>query len=128
MPFSGIIVQYLPYICIIKDHSFVIFFIKKSGKKQYLVKLDNLLSEIEVSNKSQLDAYISRLKTIANKNDAYIEIYNQLSAQLERLETNEREKLITRQKGLLDQIKSFENAVNLYKKEIKRITFSKVIF
>ena len=124
----------IPAVIVLLTAVVVIFVIKKSGKKQYLVKLDNLLSEIEVSNKSQLDAYISRLKTIANKNDAYIEIYNQLSAQLERLETNEREKLITRQKGLkdrvvsekikkglLDQIKSFENAVNLYKKEIKRI-------
>ena len=124
----------IPAVIVLLIAVVVIFVIKKSGKKQYLVKLDNLLSEIEVSNKSQLDAYISRLKTIANKNDAYIEIYNQLSAQLERLESNEREKLITRQKGLkdrvvsekikkglLDQIKSFENAVNLYKKEIKRI-------
>ena len=124
----------IPAVIVLLIVTVVIFLIKKSGKKQYLVKLDALLEEIEVSNKSQLDAYISRLKTIANKNDAYVEIYNQLSAQLERLETVEREKLITRQKGLkdrvvsekikkglLDQIKSFENAVILYKKEIKRI-------
>ena len=124
----------IPTVIVLIIAVIVILVIKKSGKKQYLEKLDSLLKEIEVSNKTQLDAYISRLKTIATKNDDYVEIYAQLSAQLERLETTEREKLITRQKGLkdrvvtekikkglLDQIKSFENAVIQFKKEISRI-------
>ena len=64
----------IPAVIVLLIVTVVIFLIKKSGKKQYLVKLDALLEEIEVSNKSQLDAYISRLKTIANKNDAYVEI------------------------------------------------------
>ena len=33
MPFSGIIVQYVPYICIIKDHSFAIFLLKRETAK-----------------------------------------------------------------------------------------------
>lgn len=112
----------------------VIFIIKKSGKKQYLVKLDNLLNEIQISNKSQLNAYIARLKTISTKNEDFIEVYQQLSAQLNKIETTDWEKLVTRQKGLkdrvntekikkglLDQIKSFENAVIQYKKDINNI-------
>ncbi len=113
----------------------VFFILKSTNKNKYLAKVDNLLKDINVENKAQIDAYVLRLKNIASKNEFYTEIYNQISAQFDRLMTTERDKLLLRQKGLkeritiekkikkglLDQIKSFENAVNQYKKEIQRI-------
>lgn len=116
--------------------SVIFFFIlKKMNKKQYLTKIDNYLNEININNKSQLDSYINRLKNIAKNNDDFVDIYQQISAQFEKLTTADREKLISRQKGLkdrfvtdskitkglLDQFKSFEAAINQYKKEIARI-------
>lgn len=113
----------------------VIFVLKSNNKNKYLIKVDNLLNGIEVSNKSQLDAYLVRLKNIANNNDAYVEIYNQINAQYNSLMSVERDKIIARhrglkerignepkiKKGLIEQIKSFENAILQYKKEVKRI-------
>ncbi len=113
----------------------VFFVLKSTNKNKYLTRVDNMLKEINVENKAQIDAYVLRLKNIATKNDSYTEIFNQISAQFERLMTTERDKLLLRQKGLkerinnekkikkglLDQIRSFENAVNQYKKEIKHI-------
>ena len=113
----------------------VIFVLKSNNKNKYFVKVDNLLTGIEIANKSQLDAYLLRLKNIANNNDAYVDIYNQINAQYETLMSVERDKIIARhrglkeriaseskvKKGLIEQIKSFENAINQYKKEVKRI-------
>ena len=113
----------------------VFVFLKKNSKNSYLIKVDNFLKQIEVENQSQIEAYIARLKNISNKNEAYLQIHNQISMQFERLMTVEREKLLIRQKGLkervvnekkvrrglAEQIRSFENAINQYKKEIKHI-------
>ena len=41
--------------------------LKRSNKNKYLTKVDGMLNDINVPNKSQLDAYILRLKNIANK-------------------------------------------------------------
>ena len=112
---------------------FLVFVIlKKMNKNQYLSKIDNYLKEIEIENKTQLDSYINRLKNISKKNDQYVPIYEQISAQFDKLTTVDREKLILRQKGLkdriltepkfskglLEQFKSFETAISQYKKEI----------
>lgn len=115
---------------------FLVFIILKNmNKNQYLSKIDNYLEQIEIENKTQLDSYINRLKNISKKNDDYVDIYKQISAQFEKLTTSDREKLILRQKGLkdrivsepkfskglLEQFKSFEAAIVQYKKEISRI-------
>lgn len=115
---------------------FLVFIILKNmNKNQYLSKIDNYLEQIEIENKTQLDSYINRLKNISKKNDDYVDIYQQISAQFEKLTTSDREKLILRQKGLkdrivtepkfskglLEQFKSFEAAIVQYKKEISRI-------
>lgn len=113
----------------------IILISKKTSKKQYLIKVDHYLKLIEIENKSQIEAYIHRLKNISLKNEDYVQIYKQISAQFDRLITTEREKLISRQrglkerlinepkitKGLIEQFKSFDNAIIQYKKEISRI-------
>ena len=113
----------------------VCLILKKMNKNQYLTKIDNYLNQIEIENKVQLDAYINRLKNISKRNEDYVEIYNQISAQFNKLTTADRDKLILRQKGLkdrllieqkfskglLEQFKSFESAIAQYKKEITRI-------
>lgn len=115
----------------------ILFFLilKKMNKKQYLTKIDSYLNEINIDNKSQLDSYISRLKNISKNNEDFVPIYEQISAQFEKLTSADRDKLILRQrglkdrlvteskltKGLLDQFKSFESAIVQYKKEIARI-------
>ena len=113
----------------------VCLILKKMNKNQYLTKIDNYLNQIEIENKVQLDAYINRLKNISKRNEDYQEIYNQISAQFNKLTTADRDKLILRQKGLkdrllteqkfskglLEQFKSFESAIAQYKKEITRI-------
>lgn len=114
---------------------FVFMILKRMNKNQYLSKIDNYLNQIEIENKTQLDSYINRLKNISKKNDDYVPIYEQISAQFEKLTHADRDKLILRQKGLkdriltepkfskglLDQFKSFESAIAQYKKEIIRI-------
>ena len=113
----------------------VFVFLKKNSKNSYLIKVDNFLKQIECENRSQIEAYITRLKNISNKNDSYSQIHNQISMQFERLMTVEKDKLLIRQKGLkervlneqkirrglIEQIKSFENAIIQYKKDIKHI-------
>ena len=113
----------------------VIFALKSNNKNKYFIKIDNLLSNLEIENKSQLDAYLVRLKNIANNNSDFVDIYQQINAQYESLMNTEKDKIITRhrglkerignenkiKKGLIEQIKSFENAVLQYLKEVKRI-------
>lgn len=122
-------------IAVILISVLVFFILKRSNKNKYLTKVDGMLNDINVPNKSQLDAYILRLKNIANKNENYLDIYNQISLQFDRLMSVEKDKLLVRQKGLksrileekkvkkglLEQIRSFENAINQYNKEIKQI-------
>lgn len=113
----------------------ICFIIKRNSKTTYLSKVDGMLNEINISNKPQLDAYINRLKNISINNDDFLDIYNQLSAQYEVLMNTDKEKLLTRQRGLkerilsekrirkplLEQIKSLDNAILMYKKDISRI-------
>lgn len=112
-----------------------ILIVKGRSKTKYLSKVDYLLSQVDIDNKSQIDAYLIRLKNISNNNDSYIEIYNQMNSQFDLLISVERDKLVARhrglkerigteakiKKGLIEQIRSYENAINNYKKEIKRI-------
>ena len=44
----------------------VFVFLKKNSKNSYLIKVDNFLKQIECENKSQIEAYITRLKNISN--------------------------------------------------------------
>ena len=113
----------------------VFFLLKRNNKNKYLTKMDNLVSLVNIENKSQIDAYITRLANIAKKNENYVDISKMISKRFEDLMTNEKEKLVVRhkglkerilnekkiKKGLLDQIKSFESAVNQYVKEVKQI-------
>lgn len=113
----------------------VFLFLKRTNKNKYLTKMDTLVASIDIDNKSQIDAYITRLANIAKKNENYVEISEMISKQFEKLMTSEKEKLVVRYKGLkeritnekkikrglLDQIKSFENSVNQYLKEIRQI-------
>lgn len=114
---------------------FICLALKRNSKTMYLSKVDAMLNEINIDNKPQLDAYITRLKNISLNNSDYLDIYNQLSAQYEVLTSTDKDKLLVRQRGLkeriitekkikkplLDQIKSLENAITLYKKDISRI-------
>lgn len=109
--------------------------LKRNSKANYLNKVDEMLKEINVVNTPQLEAYISRLNNIASNNDEFVDIYTQLSAQYEILMNTDKEKLLVRQRGLkerllsekkikkplLEQIKSLENAISLYKKDVLRI-------
>lgn len=113
----------------------VFLILKRTNKNKYLVKMDTLAASLDIDNKSQIDAYITRLANIAKKNENYVEISEMISKQFEKLMTSEKEKLVVRYKGLkerisnekkikrglLDQIKSFENSVNQYLKEIRQI-------
>ena len=82
----------------------ICFIIKRNSKTTYLSKVDGMLNEINISNKPQLDAYINRLKNISINNDDFLDIYNQLSAQYEALMNTDKEKLLTRQRGLKERI------------------------
>ena len=71
----------------------VIFALKSNNKNKYFIKIDNLLSNLEIENKSQLDAYLVRLKNIANNNSDFVDIYQQINAQYESLMTTEKDKI-----------------------------------
>ena len=53
-------------LAIVLISALVFLILKRSNKNKYLTKVDAMLEEINVVNKSQLDAYILRLKNIAN--------------------------------------------------------------
>ena len=114
---------------------FLILFFHRNNKNKILTKIDNMLNSVKDLNKEQINSYLTRLKNISSKNESYVEIYNQINAAYIHLTETEFEKLTLRENGLKDrinnekkikkklfeQIKSFEKAINVYKKEIKGI-------
>ena len=79
-----------------------------------------------------IESNLNRLKNVAAKDNRFEEFYNQINNEYQVLMTTEQEKLVLRQrglrerlvneknvkKGLQEQIKSFENAVNRYQVDI----------
>ena len=82
----------------------VFFLLKRNNKNKYLTKMDNLVSLVNIENKSQIDAYITRLANIAKKNENYVDISKMISKRFEDLMTNEKEKLVVRHNGLKERI------------------------
>ena len=87
-----------------------ILIVKGRSKTKYLSKVDYLLSQVDIDNKSQIDAYLIRLKNISNNNDSYIEIYNQMNSQFDLLISVERDKLVARHRGLKERIGTIDKS------------------
>lgn len=109
--------------------------LKRNSKKSYVNKVDHLFSLVSVEANNLIKSYLTRLSKIASKNEDYEQIYLQMNNQFEKLEKEDYEKICVRYNGLrnrvlsekkvnknlLEQVKSFENLVNIYVNEMNQI-------
>ena len=103
-------------------------------KKRFLKNIEEMKNIIEDDHHDFFQTYFNKLRRIAENNEKYQEIYQQMSTQGEKLLTTDKENLISQQillskrckiekinKNLIETVKEFSITINQYKKDLNQL-------